>query len=252
MFEIIICCAILFLVLVFFYKQTSDQFHILQIEAEKISTVKELLQEKNPIVIRGMGIPKILTPDILKATPRLHGMPLSQTLRLADLLEVPTHSSKIPPLELSLRKQLASEVGLSVWAEHSLLPVFLGNNPSWFLSMNSQAFIGSVGMEKSVAYSTLIYPTHGTFLCSIALESAEKYLPKSWKGKYISDLTLGDTPLLREIQFIDVVLRPGHILHIPPHWIYSIKSTSDPDVIPLFGIIEIHHPISHLSSLLKQ
>ena len=54
MFEIIICCAILFFVLVFFYKQTTDQFHILQVEADKISTVKDLLTEKNPIVIRGM------------------------------------------------------------------------------------------------------------------------------------------------------------------------------------------------------
>lgn len=248
MFEIIVCLAILFFVLVFFYKQTTDQFHILQVEADKISTVKELLTEKNPIVIRGMGIPKILTPEVLAATPRLHGMPLSPTVRLGDLLGTPT---EVPQLDVALRKQLASEVGLSVWAEHSLLPVFLGSNPSWFLSMDSQAFIGSVGMEKSVAYSTLVYPTNGTFMCSIALESAEKYLPKSWRGKYISDLTLGDTPLLREIQFIDVVLRPGHILHIPPHWIYSVKSTGDKGVIPLFGIIEIHHPISRLSAMLS-
>jgi hypothetical protein len=249
MLEIALFIAIFFLVLVFFYKQKADGFNILQIESDKLSTFHELLSEKFPIVVRGLGEPKFLTPEILKATPRLHGIQLAPTLFLGDILK---GSAKLPSnlvLPDDLQKLLASEVGLHVWAEHSWLPHYSGENPSWFLSLDTKVNVGSIGLTKSSAYSTVLYPTSGTFTCSLMLDTAEKFLPTRWAGRYLSELTVSDTPLLKEIQFIDIILRPGHMLHIPAHWIYCCKAI-DLSVLPLCGILEVHHPISKLASSL--
>lgn len=249
MLEIAFLIAIFFLVLVFFYKQKAEGFHILQIESNKLDSFHELLSEKFPIVVRGLGEPKFLTPEILKATPRLHGIQLAPNLFLGDVLK----GSKTLPSNLSLpedlQKGLASEVGLHVWAEHSWLPHYSGENPSWFLSLDTRVNIGSIGLTKTSAYSTLLYPTSGTFTCSLMLDSAEKFLPARWMGRFLGDLTVSDTPLLKEIQFIDIILRPGHMLHIPAHWIYCCKATEG-SALPLVGILEVHHPISKLASAL--
>ncbi len=248
MLEIFLCLAIFFLVLVFFYKQKAEGVNILQIESDKLNTFHELLSEKYPIVVRGLGEPKFLTPEILKSTPRLHGYQLAPKLYLGDILKtgkVPTNL-KVPE---EVRKKLATDVGLHVWGEHTWLPQYSGENPSWFLSLDTQVNIGSIGLTKTAAYSTLLYPTSGTFVCSLLLESAEKFLPKQWEGRFLDELTLSDTPLLKEIQFIDIILRPGHMLHIPAHWIYCCK-VREADTIPLVGILEVHHPISRLASSL--
>lgn len=249
MLEIALFISIFFLVLVFFYKQKADGFNILQIESNKLDTFHELLSEKFPIVVRGLGEPKFLTPEILKATPRLHGIQLSPNLYLGDVLK---DSKKLPPnlvLPSDVQKMLASEVGLHVWAEHSWLPHYSGENPSWFLSLETRVNVGSIGLTKTSAYSTVIYPTSGTFTCSLMLDTSEKFLPTRWANRYLSDLTISDTPLLKEIQFIDILLRPGHMLHIPAHWIFCCKATEE-STLPLCGILEVHHPISRLASAL--
>lgn len=248
MLEIGLFVAIFFLVLVFFYKQKAEGFNILQIESEKLSTFHELLSEKYPIVVRGLGEPNFLTPEILKSTPRLHGVQLAPKLYLGDILK----TGKVPSsLKVSqdLRRTLATEVGLHVWGEHTWLPHYTGDKPSWFLSLDTQVNIGSIGLTKTSAYSTLIYPTSGTFTCSLLLDTAEKFLPKQWEGRYLDELTLSDTPLLKEIQYLDILLRPGHMLHIPAHWLFCCKA-NEGSALPLLGILEVHHPISRLASSL--
>ena len=249
MLEIALFCAIFFLVLVFFYKQKAEGLNILQIESEKLNTFHELLSEKYPIVIRGLGEPKFLTPEILKSTPRLHGFQLGPNLYLGDILKSPSSLPTKLHVPEEARKRLATEVGLHVWGEHTWLPHYTGENPSWFLTLETQVNVGSIGLTKASAYSTLLYPTSGTFVCSLLVDTAEKFLPKTWQGRFLDELTISDTPLLKEIQFIDIILRPGHVLHIPPHWLYSCK-VKDTSVLPLFGILEFHHPISRLASSL--
>ncbi len=73
MIEFVFVLVFFFVVLVFFYKQTASEFHILQIEQYKLDTLPELLTERNPIVIRGLGEPKLLTSEILKSNARLSG-----------------------------------------------------------------------------------------------------------------------------------------------------------------------------------
>ena len=66
MLEIFFIFLIIFFVLIFFYKQTVPEFSVLQIEFDKLETLPDILSESHPIVIRGLGNPKVLTLDILK------------------------------------------------------------------------------------------------------------------------------------------------------------------------------------------
>ena len=77
MLEILFILIIVFFVLIFFYKQTTDEFHILQIENDTIDTLPEILSESHPIVVRGLGPPKILTPEILKGNQRVQTLPVA-------------------------------------------------------------------------------------------------------------------------------------------------------------------------------
>ena len=115
------------------------------------------------------------------------------------------------------------------------------------MSLDSEVYMSSMGMRKTLAAYTLIYPTNGTFTASILMESATKFLPPDWEGRFVSEMRQADSPLLNEVQFMDVILRPGHMFIMPPHWIISMKSTDTP---PVFAWIEVHHPISKLAASL--
>ena len=248
MIEIALGLAFVFLVLVFFYKQTSEEFHILQIESEKLETLPELLSEKDPIVVRGLGQPKLLTPETLRGS-RFQTFPVSRGFTLGEYLAEP-EGKVLEPLPEEVRKRFANEVGLQVWAEHMWFPKITEDLPySFIMSLESEVYMTGMGMRKTAAATTLLYPTSGTFTCSIAMASATKYLPAKWQDRFIADLKADDSPLLHEVQYLDIILRPGHILMVPPHWIVSMRATKGE--IPIFGWIEIHHPISKLEKLLS-
>lgn len=242
MIEIIFVFVFLFVVLVFFYKQTASEFHILQIEQDKLDTLPDLITERNPIVIRGLGEPKLLTPEILKANARLSGA--------VDSYLKPSTPSSPRDTPADLRTFLAAESGLQVWAEHMWFPKL--TEEIWYsfcLTMDAEAYVSSFGLRKTVADYTLYYPTSGEFVCSVMMNSALKFLPSTWEGRFMSDLTPADCPLLHEVQYIDILLRPGHMLILPPHWIVTLKAKDE--TIPICGVIEIHTPLSKLAKALE-
>jgi len=248
MIEIIIFLALLFLVFVFFYKQSSSDFNILQIEASNLSTLSELLEESSPIVIRGLGPPTLLTPETLRTNSRIQTFPVSEGISLSKWLDSPP-SQILATQPQEMREQLAEEVGVSMWANHTWFSAL--TESSWFSflqTLESQVFLGSMGMQKTTALQTLIYPTSGTFTCSLTLGTATKFLPENWEGRFLADLRPSDSPLLHEIEFLDIILRPGTVLIVPPHWIVSMKSNNDTH--PIFAYIELQNPISKLATVI--
>jgi hypothetical protein len=242
MIEIAFLIVLVFLILVFFYKQTATEFHILQIEQDKLETLPELLTEKNPLVIRGLGEPKLLTPEILRTNARLGGA--------VEKFMVPSGPSSPRDTPADLRKFLATESGLQVWAEHMWYPKL--TEDLWYafcLSMDSDVYVSSFGLQKTCADFTIFYPTSGEFVCSLMMNHAQKFLPVTWEGRFMSDLTPADCPLLHEIQYIDVILRPGHMLILPPHWLVTLKAKDG--TVPICGMIEIHTPLTKLAKVLQ-
>jgi hypothetical protein len=247
--EILFIAAFLFLVLVFFYKQGATEFHILQVESDKMENLSELLSEQDPLVIRGLGQPTFLTPDTLKKNARIQTFPAAPGLTLAQYLSGEGKGHPQPTLTQEMRSQFATEVGVPMWANHTWFKPITEDLPYGFLmSMDSEAYLSSMGMRKTTAAYTLLYPTSGTFTCSLIMGSSTKFLPDAWEGRFVADLGPQDTPLLHEVQYLDVILRPGTMLIVPPHWIVSM-ALKEP-AVPLFAWIELHHPISKLAKAL--
>jgi len=246
MLEIFFILLIIFFVLIFFYKQTVPEFSVLQIESDKLDTLPEILSESHPIVIRGLGSPKVLTLDVLKGNQRIQTLPIATPFVLNQYLADP-NGKTLQTLPPEIRRQAAGELGVQVWAEHTWFGRIKEDIPYGFtMSLDTEVYMSSMGMRKTTAAFTLIYPTNGTFTASILMESATKFLPQ-WEGQFVAELKSADYPLLNEVQFMDVILRPGHMFILPPHWIVSLKSTDAP---PVFAWIEVHHPISKLAAAL--
>jgi hypothetical protein len=69
-------------------------------------------------------------------------------------------------------------------------------------------------------------------------------------NRYPESLTVNDTPLVGEIQFIDIVVRPGTMIAIPAHCIYSMKLKGSHAEFSTGLVIEIDTPISNLATAL--
>ena len=241
--ESILICFIIVLIFVFFYKQSNRDFNILQVES--LPKAITLIGEKSPIVVYPFDIQIALwtRQDLLKRPSTLQ-FPLNGT-SLNDLLNrTPTDQ----PIILSRKEseELANTIGARLIVENDILQIFresLWWNP--LLSMRMEALIGAQGLRTTNAYCTLLCATEGALQVSLLNHSSNPYLPQHWQGTQIKRLTRDQTPHLEKIQYIDVIVRPGSLLIIPPHWKVCWESHESKEN-PLSLFIELHHPISRL------
>jgi hypothetical protein len=253
MIELFILPAILFLVAVVFYRQRRDELSILQIEQDRIDLqLPDLLEEQQPIVLRGVAPPKGLTKASLEASQRLHAYPVGGIL-LQDVLKNPSSLSTtkgVPTMKQPERIMLAEELSLSVWATHTWLKKIADSRMTGFMgTMETEAVIGGLGLWRTTAIWTLLFPTEGDFIVSLLSKGSEAFLPKAWNYRYPDGFTQDDTPLVADLKFIDIILRPGTTLCLPPHLLVSIQP-KDPSVFHAFAIVEYHEPISKLAKSL--
>jgi len=248
MIEILIIIVVLFFIAVLFYKQGNEQFEILQIEAERVAQneVSTLYSDHSPIVVSNFSTPALGTLTELQKRPHILQMSVAPGETLKSLLASP--ALKQFPFTLPTATFLAKETGLSVWFEHHLYDHLLPSPyTKWFYSFNTSLWIHHRGMWKTGAFQTLIMPTQGTVSVSLMMLKSVPYLPSRWEGRAFSTLTSQDTPLLNQIQFIEIKLRPGNLLLLPAHMIADITTyPSSPEPAWVF-VAEIHHPISKIA-----
>jgi len=254
MIELIVIIFLILIITYLFYKHRRNSLEILQLENEQLTQLPELLEELQPVVIRGISPPKGLTMEALLKIPRLAnfsvgGQPLSEVLAHP---EIALTAAGAPTIAQTGREQLAKELAIPVWADHTWLPTFSQSTWLGFLGcMRTEAFIGGLGMTRTVAKYTCIMPTEGTFTLSILSKESESFLPESWQYKYISSLTLNDTPLVADLKFLDIVLRPGTTVCLPPHTIISIEPKPESKLFA-FASIEYHEPVTLIAKSFSQ
>lgn len=247
MIEIFIILAILFLVAVFFYKQALEEFDVLQIEGNQLDQLPKLLSEKALLVVRSLPPIQLWTPDTVKEIPRIHKAPYgkAQLLELAEGNTTPTPSN-FPPVS----EQLAEQTGIQTWIQTTWLPRIVDSEYwKWYFSSRCEVAIGAKGLRKTKAYSTMILPTQGNLNISVMPESSETYLPKSWKSRFFSSIKRGEAPLIGEVKFLDIKIRQGSALFVPPHWIVNIQQEGEQQ--PWFLWVEFHSPMSKLAHILS-
>jgi hypothetical protein len=242
--ETFLVLGVLFILGILFYRQAIEEYSWSQIELDQVSELPKLLGERKPVVVRSVGEPKLFTPDVLRGNGRLQGFPLISGTTLGSFLE---SGDKVPlehPLSEPVRRALALESGLQVWAEHTwfsrILPV------SWleFLyKLQAYAHIGKEGLTKTTARTTVIYPTSGKLEVTLLNESKGKLFPTAWKGRHPETFTIQDTPLVGEIKYITIVVRPGSVLCVPPHWYVSVSCPPN----AFWATFELHDPFSLLA-----
>lgn len=248
MIEIILILSVLCGVFILFYRQAIDQYNILQIESNQMAELPKLLNERSPLVLHDVGKPKLMTPEALQNNTRLQQFPIGNQLTLGSYL-------KQPQVQVGLNKKasslLAKESGLSVWAEHTWFEkCFSYSFLSFFHSLKTEVYIGEKGLQKATSIETLLYPTAGSLEVTLLTEQQGKCLPSAWRKRFPETFTIQDTPLVGEIKYITIKVRPGNILCIPSHWYYSIRCT-DKDKPCIWAKIVIENPISSVASMME-
>jgi len=242
--EFIIILATIFIINICFYKQTNPEYKILQVEQGDLTKIPPLISELSPIVVRGFHTPNFWTQEDISARARLKAMPLIYKgyepfpLGNAKTMALPTAPSATAEL-------LAQETGIRVWAEHTILPSL---DVLWYkllLQLRTYALIGDQGFVQTTALLTILMPTDGDVQITLLHKKQYPFCPDVWKHTMPNSWTKATTPLIGEVQFIEVIVRKGSMLVLPPHWRYSYRGITSPK--PMVALIEIHHPISLLA-----
>lgn len=258
MIEIPVIFTILILVISYlFYRHRRSDLEILQLEADQMEAqLSDLLEELQPVVIRGVVPPKGLTRESLLKIPRLAeysvgGQPLSDILAKPQML---FGAEGAPTLNQAAREQLSKELAINIWADHTWLPAF--SQSTWIGpvvgSVQTEAVLGGIGMIRTTAKYTCLMPTEGKYTLSILSRQSESFLPAQWQYKYPAALTLNDTPLVADLKYLDIIVRPGTTVCLPPHCIISMEPVKDSSELFAFAVIEYHEPITLLAKSFSQ
>ena len=243
MLEYLLFAIVLFFIGVLFYKQANEEFQISQLDADRFSELPTLYAERSPIVMSDFKTPHLGTQEDLSKRPQIMGMLVKQGITLGQLLARPHPQFQFP---LASARFLAKESGLSVWFEHHLYKKLLPSPyTEWIYTFNTSLWPDHRGLFKTTAFQTVLMPTQGTASVKLLLPKMIPYLPTKWKGRQFSSLSLQDTPLLNQIQFIEIRIRKGNLLLLPAHLIVDIQSIESSWVF----LGEINHPISALASI---
>jgi hypothetical protein len=253
---LVIFIVVLFGVGYLFYQHRRSDIEVLQLEADQMEQLPELLEELQPVVIRGVSPPKGFTRESLQKIPRLAnysvgGQPLSDVLEKPQIL---FEAGGAPTLNQVSREQLCKELAINVWANHTWLPIF--SQSTWIGpvvgTMKTEAVFGGIGMTRTTAKYTCIMPTEGKYTLSILSRQSETFLPENWQYRYPASLTLNDTPLVADLKYLDIIVRPGTTVCLPPHSIISIEPVKESAELFALVIVEYHEPITLIAKSFSQ
>jgi hypothetical protein len=248
MLEILFCGIVILFIAILFYKQANEEIDILQLDASRIEEVPVLYADRSPIVLKGFPVPPLGNYEEMKKRPKVLGLHMGDTKETLDSL---LHSEGLKEFMFhpTTTEYLAKESGLDVWfglhCYKDLLPSTL---TQWMYSYNTSLWPSHRGLTQTTAVHTLLLPTQGTAHVSLLLSKMIPYLPSEWKGRRLKSITAADTPLVTQLQYVEIKLRKGNALLLPAHMLVDISSdpASVHDTLWMFQA-EIHHPISRFS-----
>jgi len=234
MIELLLIISFLFLIYVFFYKQTTNEYSINQIEFVNINKLNNLLYDKIPIIIKGAPVPQCIQPQTILKTQRF-------TKILSDYL---LKKDPTIPQSKEFENYIANETGFQVFGEHYWHAFFHTHIASKYVSsMKASICFGSKSIINTNAIYTLIAPIEGTYTCSLVNNQFSKYIKPNIQS--IEELQVSE----QQVQYIDIILKPDTILIIPPHWYYIMKEDKQ---YSFYSVLEYHEPISVLMNYLDK
>lgn len=235
MIEWIVILLIIFCIIVSHYSQSNPEYSLSQIKESQIPlNLLTLWEEKKPIVVSEVHSRRIWSSDSLKQTRFWGAQPIWNQYE-----ENP--SGTIVPSQRSLQTTWSEILGIAQ-IENELLLKWFDVSP-WIFSTRTESHIGYEGLRQSYGWATSIACSQGEARC-ILLHSAQKSrLPPGWKGLRWAHANVSHHPLWSQVKYIEVILRPGTTILIPPHWIVAIEPLDQDN--PIWWVrTDLHHLIS--------
>lgn len=243
--EILLVLGVIFVILTFFYKQAVCEFRVNQIEWSQKENLSTLLHEKIPLVVRTLPPATFWSVEDVLSRECYGNIPIFQEMSLVKWVSHANDQS-VCPWKYQQAEKIATISGMSVWATKWLHPVII---PRWLKGWwhpRYHCWAGNVGLRKTIATWTYLFPVDGDITVSIMTENVETALPTTWLDGFPDEFTAKDTPFLADLKFMDIILRPGNGLFMPAHWFVSWKGRTE-GKIPMVGTISYHSPISLLA-----
>ena len=237
--EWIVILVIIFCILVFYYSQRVTQYSLSQMDETKATNeLVHVWEERRPVVISNCKRRNVWSAAALEQTRFWGAQPIwgayeadprgalpptrSQEITWADILGIATMESSM----------------IGTWFSSSTL--------SPLYTYQTEAHIGPEGLRPTYGYATAFTCTQGEARC-ILLHSAQKSrLPPGSDGLRWKDATVAHHPLWTQVQYIEVLLRPGTTLLVPPHWLIAVEPVDLSEPIWWTRTV-VHHPISWLA-----
>jgi hypothetical protein len=228
--EIIIIFGIIYIIVWLFYKDSVSEFRINQVEWAKRGNITPLLSEKVPIVARGIPPISVWTHEDVMNRDIYHSVPIFKDKLLSSWMsEVKGVDMLDCPWDVPHARILGERSAFQTWVDKWLADWIIQPGWKWLWRMYPSCWTGARPMFRTVAPWTAIVPTAGEVMVSILPSKDYDYaLPANWRELWIPRINRFDTPFAAELKFMDIRLRPGHILLLPAHW-YASWEESDLD-----------------------
>ena len=239
--EILLITSCIFLILVFFYKQAINEYTILQIEYSNLNKITELLNDRLPILVKDIQVPHCILPNTLLNIQRFTNLYIGS----CSIKEYFNNVNCSIQVSKEFEIFLANETGFNAFIEHTWRPYFYTNPLCEYISsIQSKILFGSQPLVKTGAIYTMFMPIRGTYILSLISQEYSESIPT--ESCYSLESILGNKDK-KQIQYIDVIVRSGNVLILPPHWYILAKEDS---INSYMALVEYHEPMSLLNMYL--
>jgi hypothetical protein len=254
--EIILFVCIVFCVCLVVYKGAVHEFQILQKDWTSNMNWSDLLGEGVPLIVRNVA-PEWKGAWTIKQTAR-KSWPIQ--VRDDEGLLGTTWSDWIrsapgqAPLENTAELAQVAKLPIQTWVDGGFC------RWSWLAPWRTDAFVLGPTSDtllpayKTVAICTLLQSTDGAPL-QIWLAHEGAVPPQVCDDLHGSDpwsLRSEEVPWMEEVKYVEVKLRPGNAIAIPPHWWIAVRpmfSTTKPTCMgdgAWFWRAEFNSPVSYV------
>jgi hypothetical protein len=235
MIEWVVIFLIIFCTLVWHYSHSVSEYSFSQIKESQISMhLTRLWEERKPVIVSEVKPRGLWVADGLRQTRFWGAQPIWNTYQ---------NDPQGFILEHNRAQQItwADILGISQIERDTLLRWY--DVSPWVFSTRTEAHIGPEGLRQTYGWSTAFTCTDGAARC-ILLHNAQKgRLPPGWKNLRWLNATVAHHPLWTQVQNIEIILRPGTTILVPPHWIVAIEPLQ-PET-PIWWVrTDLHHPVS--------
>jgi hypothetical protein len=244
MLEILFLLLLACVIATFLWYRSFQEFTILQLEYTPLLVLPD---ERVPIVIR--EIPMQFKTSWLSVLAKQSSLPVllednTRTL-LKEYAANPTGIyHRLTGTELAAKFNIHSKFKdtMMFLAKFWYLPVAPLLSPAslWILPPSEK---GGIGLQRSLAERTVLTVHEGRVTVWLSRETVDVKDILTVLNKDPWSLSVKETPFINDLQYIEVILRAGNSLVLPPRSLYGIK-TAAAEAPAFVSRMELHSPLS--------